>query len=47
MTPDSFIGAWQANTRNEAAASKAHFLDLCILLVVPPPQSDPTGTTYV
>jgi len=46
MTPESFIATWQANTRNEAAASKAHFLDLCALLDVPPPQSDPTGATY-
>jgi hypothetical protein len=46
MTPDAFIGTWNANTRNEAAASKAHFLDLCILLHVPPPNSDPTGSTY-
>src|SRR5689334_7200607 len=41
-----FISTWQANTRNEAAASKAHFLDLCALLDVPPPHSDPTGSTY-
>lgn len=46
MTPESFIATWKANTRNEAAASKAHFLDLCALLDVPPPHSDPTGTTY-
>ncbi len=46
MTPDSFITTWQANTRNEAAGSKPHFLDLCTLLDVPPPHSDPTGTTY-
>jgi hypothetical protein len=46
MTPGSFIGTWQANTRNEAVASKSHFLDLGTLLAVPPPQSDPTGTTY-
>ncbi len=46
MTPESFIATWKANTRNEAAASKAHFLDLCALLDVPPPHSDPSGTTY-
>jgi type II restriction/modification system DNA methylase subunit YeeA len=46
MTPESFIKTWQANTRNEAAGSKPHFLDLCALLDVPPPHSDPTGTTY-
>ena len=46
MISESFIATWKANTRNEAAASKAHFLDLCALLDVPPPHSDPTGTTY-
>ncbi|MFZ6762164.1 type IIL restriction-modification enzyme MmeI [Pseudoroseomonas sp. WGS1072] len=46
MTPDAFIAKWQANTRNEAAASKEHFLDLCALLGVPTPNSDATGTTY-
>ena len=46
MTPDSFITTWLSNTRNEAAGSKPHFLDLCTLLGVPPPHSDPTGTTY-
>ncbi len=46
MTPESFIATWQASTRNEAAGSKPHFLDLCALLDVPTPQSDPTGATY-
>jgi len=46
MTPDAFIAKWAANTRNEAAASKEHFLDLCDLLGVPKPNSDPTGQDY-
>ena len=46
MTPDAFIAKWAVNTRNEAAASKEHFLDLCALLDVPTPNSDPTGATY-
>ncbi len=46
MTPEQFITKWQANTRNEAAASKEHFLNLCELLVVPSPNSDATGATY-
>jgi hypothetical protein len=46
MTPDTFIATWQPNARNEAAASKAHFLDLCALLEVPPPHSNPTGAIY-
>lgn len=43
---DAFITRWAANTRSEQAASKAHFLDLCDLLDVPKPHSDPTGATY-
>ncbi len=46
MTPEAFITKWGANTRNEAAASKEHFLDLCLLLDVPGPNSDPNGATY-
>ncbi|WP_338664321.1 DNA methyltransferase [Pararoseomonas sp. SCSIO 73927] len=46
MTPGKFIDRWRANTRNEAAASKAHFLDLCELLDVPKPQEDATGAAY-
>lgn len=46
MTPESFIATWQNSTLTEAAGSKAHFQDLCALLGVPPPQSDPTGATY-
>ncbi len=40
MTPEQFIAKWQANTRNEAAASKEHFLNLCELLAVPSSNSD-------
>lgn len=46
MTPEQFIAKWQANTRNEAAASKEHFLNLCDLLGAPSPNSDATGATY-
>ena len=46
MEPEQFIEKWRANTRNEAAASKEHFLDLCALLDVPTPNSDATGATY-
>ena len=46
MTPEQFITKWQVNTRNEAAASKEHFLNLCELLGVPSPNSDATGATY-
>ncbi len=46
MTPEQFIAKWQANTRSEAAASKEHFLDLCALLGVKTPNSDPDGAAY-
>jgi hypothetical protein len=36
----------RARRDNEAAPSKAHSLDLCALLEVPPPHSDQTGATY-
>jgi hypothetical protein len=46
MTPDAFVTKWTANTRNEQAASKEHFLNLCELLEVPTPNSDATGASY-
>ncbi|WP_159993719.1 class I SAM-dependent DNA methyltransferase [Roseomonas sp. 18066] len=46
MKADAFIAKWRSNTRNEAAASKEHFLDLCAVLGTPTPNSDPTGATY-
>jgi hypothetical protein len=46
MTPTEFIAKWRANTRNERAASPAHFLDLCALPGEPTPNSDPTGAAY-
>jgi type II restriction/modification system DNA methylase subunit YeeA len=46
MKAEAFIDKWRHNTRNEAAASKEHFLDLCSVLDTPTPNSDPTGATY-
>lgn len=46
MTPEEFAKKWNANTRNEQAASKEHFLNLCGILGVPTPNSDATGATY-
>ena len=46
MTPEQFIAKWQANTRSETAASKEHFLDLCALLGVETPNTDPDGAAY-
>ena len=46
MNVDTFIKRWAASSRNETAASKPHFLDLCELLDVPTPTDDPDGSTY-
>jgi len=46
VTPTAFIAKWRANTRNERAAAQEHFLDLCVLLDEPTPNSDPTGAAY-
>ncbi len=46
MTPTAFIAKWRANARNERAAAQEHFLDLCVLLDEPTPNSDPTGAAY-
>jgi hypothetical protein len=46
MQAETFIKRWGASTRNESAASKPHFLELCSLLEVPPPTDDPTGSIY-
>ena len=46
VDPDTFIKRWDCSTRNEAAAAKPHFLELCALLDVPPPTEDAHGTTY-
>ena len=40
MTPHDFIAKWQCNALSERAGSQAHFLDLCAMLGVPPP-NDP------
>jgi hypothetical protein len=37
MQVDTFIRRWEASTRNQAAAAKPHFLDLCALLGFPTP----------
>ena len=46
MTPEQFVAKWQANTRNEAAASKEHFLNLCELLGHRTPNTDATGEAF-
>ena len=46
MILTEFPAKWQANTRNERAASQKHFLDLCGLPHEPTPNSDPTGAAY-
>ena len=46
MDADTFIRRWSGSTRNETAASKPHFIDLCQLLEVPLPTDDPNGSIY-
>ena len=46
MTPAEFAAKWFANTRAERAAAQEHFIDLCQMLGVPTPNSDPHGTDY-
>ena len=46
MDADTFIKRWGSSTRNETAASKPHFIDLCHLLEVPLPTDDPDGSVY-
>lgn len=46
MTPGEFAQKWKGSTANERAASQEHFIDLCHLLMVATPNSDPTGEYY-
>jgi hypothetical protein len=46
MDADTIIKRWGSSTRNETAASKPHFIDLCDLLDVPLPTEDPDGSVY-
>ncbi|MBA2719242.1 MAG: class I SAM-dependent DNA methyltransferase [Chloroflexi bacterium] len=46
MTPAEFARKWLGSTRNERAASQEHFIDLCVMLGVPTPGTDPTGDWY-
>lgn len=46
MEPEAFVAKWKANQRAERAAAQEHFIDLCMLLDEPTPNSDPTGNTY-
>jgi hypothetical protein len=47
MTPQEFVGKWQAVTANERAVAQSNFNDLCALLDVPSPlEADPSGRDY-
>jgi type II restriction/modification system DNA methylase subunit YeeA len=46
VTPADFAAKWDANTRTERAAAQEHFIDLCQMLDVPTPNSDPHGADY-
>ena len=46
MTPAEFAAKWDANTRTERAAAHEHFIDLCQMLGVRTPNTDPHGTDY-
>jgi type II restriction/modification system DNA methylase subunit YeeA len=46
MNPAEFAAKWDANTRTERAAAHEHFIDLCQMLGVPTPNTDPHGTDY-
>lgn len=46
MHADTFIKRWGESSRNEAAAAKPHFIDLCDFLDVPRPTDDPDGSVY-
>lgn len=46
MDAEAFVTKWKANQRAERAAAQEHFIDLCMLLDEPTPNSDPDGTTY-
>lgn len=45
MTPTEFIAKWQHNTLSERAGAQAHFLDLCAMLGVEPP-NDPDNYCF-
>lgn len=43
---DAFVAKWASVTVNEKAMAQTHFNELCVLVDVPTPLSDPTGQTY-
>lgn len=46
LTPEQFVEKWSRSRLTERAASHEHFIDLCQLLGVPTPASDPEGSDY-
>jgi len=43
---DTFVAKWSSVTVNEKAMAQTHFNELCDLVGVPSPLSDPSGLTY-
>lgn len=46
VNPSEFVAKWSGSTRTERAASQEHFIDICTMLGVPTPNTDPTGAHY-
>ncbi len=46
MTSAEFAARWDASTRTERTAAHEHFIDLCQMLGVPTPNTDPHGTDH-
>lgn len=46
LSAAEFAAKWRGSTRSERAAAQEHFIDLCQMLDLPTPNSDPTGGWY-
>src|SRR5712692_4616091 len=46
MNAAEFAAKWIGNTKTERSAAQEHFIDICMMLGVPTPNTDPGGETY-
>src|SRR5712692_4169850 len=46
MNAAEFAAKWIGNTKTERSAAQEHFIDICTMLGVPTPNTDPLGETY-
>lgn len=46
MTPIEFAEKWEGSRASERAAAQEHFIDICDMLGLPTPNSDPSGQSY-